>query len=84
MAKITFEERVLNALQYEMKTRTPLEFVRSFFEHSFSLAQQSTCAITQWRTTAEELTTNMAMFPFTLHFHPVYLAAAFLAWAKQH
>lgn len=25
----------------------------------------------------------MAMIPFQLHFHPVYLAAAFLAWTKQ-
>ena len=83
LAKNTFEERILNAIQYDLASTTPLEYVKRFFEHAFSLSQLSTSAISQWKQQVEELTSNMAMLPFSLHFHPVYLAAAFLAWTRQ-
>jgi len=82
LAKTYFEERVKNALQYNLAYESPLFYVQRFFANTFTLQQLCEEPIARWRREAELIITNTSFIPLSLWFHPVHLAAAYLAWTR--
>ena len=77
------EERVKNALQYEFAHESPLNFVQNFFNASFSPQQREYEHLKNWQLTTEQWIKNLLMLPLGTVFNPVYLAAAYLTYARK-
>lgn len=82
-AKCQYEERLLRALQYNCAFESPLAHVNTFFQETFTLSQLREEPIALWRQEVDSVILNLAFIPLTLWFHPVLLAAAFLAWTRE-
>ena len=79
------EERLKFALRYEFAYETPLTFVRRFFESAFApeVRLKAGSAVWNWQNFTERFIRNTTIFPLSQHFHPVYQAAAYLAYSRQ-
>lgn len=82
-AKCIYEDRIKNALQYNLEYQSPLAFMDQFFKYTFSAAQLREAPISQWMSDCKQTIVNLTFIPLTLWFHPVLVAAAFLAWSRQ-
>lgn len=83
--KMQFEERLKYALRYEFAFESPLTFVQRFFESAFAPAERAAPdgPIKKWEEFTICVIVNTPFFPLSHEFHPVYIAAAYLAWTKQ-
>ena len=84
-AKMQYEERLKYALRYEFAFESPLTFVQRFFECAFAPAERAApdSAIKKWEDFTRVVVLNTRVFPLSRQFHPVYVAAAYLAWTRQ-
>jgi len=85
-AKLQFEERVKFSLRYEFSFETPVKFVRRFFEAAFPSATYThpSSPVHGWKSFTERFILNTTIFPLSQDFHPVYLAAAYLAVSRRY
>lgn len=84
-AKMQFEERLKYALRYDFAFESPLTFVQRFFECAFSPAERAAPEgpVKKWEEFTVCVIVNTPFFPLSREFHPVYIAAAYLAWTRQ-
>lgn len=82
--KVQLEERLKHALQYNLDFESPLAHVHRFFSNTFSMKQmRNNSSLDRWRTETELLIQNTSFIPLSLSFHPVLIAATFLAWTRE-
>ena len=74
------------ALSYDFTFETPLTFVRRFFESAFAPAslKEGASPLAHWQSFTERFIRNTTIFPMSQQFHPVYLAAGYLAVSRDY
>ena len=61
-----------------------MQFTRRFFANTFPKEQLTRQGpVREWLTVTESFIKNTMVLPLTQQFHPVYVAAAYLAFVKQ-
>ena len=84
--KMQLEERMKYALSYDFTFESPLTYVRRFFESAFAPASllEGASPVAHWKSFTERFIRNTTIFPMSQHFHPVYLAAGYLAVSRDY
>ena len=74
-------------MQYDFSFESPLKYVRRFFESAFGLSKLNppeSGLIAHWSNFTERFIKNTIIFPLSRRYHPVYIAAGYLAFSKSY